>query len=60
MGSDTSYVGSLFGFIMFGNDDSPVTAKLTTPDGQQYTQNISTSGTYPILGGGLIVTILYL
>lgn len=48
---------SVFSFIMYANDNTPVTAKLTTPDGQQYTQNISTTTAHPILGGGLTATM---
>ncbi|MCS3530524.1 S8/S53 family peptidase [Chryseobacterium sp. JUb7] len=54
--SNTS-AASVFSFIMFANDDSPVTAKLTAPDGQQYIQNISTTTTHSILGGGLSATM---
>jgi len=54
--SDTA-ASSVFGFVMFANDGSPVTATLTTPDGQQYTQNISTNTTHNILGGGLSATM---
>jgi subtilisin family serine protease len=55
VGSDTS--ASIFSFIMYANDNSPVTAKLTAPDGQQYIQNISTNTTHSILGGGLTATM---
>jgi len=48
---------SVFSFIMYANDNTPVTAKLTTPDGQQYTQNISTTTAHTILGGGLTATM---
>ena len=54
--SNTS-AASVFSFIMYANDNTPVTAKLTTPDGQQYTQNISTNTAHTILGGGLIATM---
>lgn len=56
VGSDTS-AASIFSFIMYANDNSPVTAKLTAPDGQQYIQNISTNTTHSILGGGLTATM---
>ncbi|MGN7706220.1 S8/S53 family peptidase [Chryseobacterium sp. 22543] len=48
---------SVFSFIMYANDNTAVTAKLTTPDGQQYTQNISTTTAHTILGGGLTATM---
>ncbi|WP_343644147.1 S8/S53 family peptidase [Chryseobacterium sp.] len=51
VGSDTSSQ-SIFKFIMYANDGTSVTAKLTTPDGQQYIQNVSTDTTHSILGGG--------
>ncbi|SIR62124.1 S8/S53 family peptidase [Chryseobacterium sp. RU33C] len=54
--SNTS-AASVFSFIMYANDNTPVTAKLTTPDGQQYTQNISTTTAHTILGGGLTATM---
>lgn len=54
--SNTS-AASIFSFIMYANDNTPVTAKLTTPDGQQYTQNISTNTAHTILGGGLTATM---
>ncbi|QWT85414.1 S8 family peptidase [Chryseobacterium sp. PCH239] len=54
--SNTS-AASVFSFIMYANDNTPVTAKLTTPDGQQYTQNISTNTAHTILGGGLTATM---
>ncbi len=54
--SNTS-AASVFSFIMYANDNSPVTAKLTTPDGQVYTQNISTTTTHSILGGDLTATM---
>lgn len=56
VGSNTS-TAAIFSFVMYANDDSPVTAKLTTPDGQQYTQNISTDTAHSILGGGLTATM---
>ncbi|MCS4303348.1 S8/S53 family peptidase [Chryseobacterium sp. BIGb0232] len=56
VGSDTS-TSSVFSFIMFANNDTSVTAKLTTPDGQQYTQNISTDTNHSILGGAFTATI---
>ncbi|UZU00084.1 S8 family peptidase [Chryseobacterium fluminis] len=55
--SDTS-ASSVFAFIMFANDGTPVTATLTAPDGQQYIQNIGTNTTHSILGGGLSATML--
>lgn len=54
--SNTS-AASVFSFIMYANDNTPVTAKLTTPDGQQYTQNVSTNTAHTILGGGLTATM---
>lgn len=51
VGSSTS-AATVFSFIMYANNDTPVTAKLTAPDGQQYVQNISTNTTHSILGGG--------
>lgn len=54
--SNTS-AATVFSFLMYANDDSPVTAKLTTPDGQQYTQNISTTTAHSILGGGFTATM---
>ncbi|WP_241309621.1 S8/S53 family peptidase [Chryseobacterium arthrosphaerae] len=54
--SNTS-AATVFSFLMYANDDSPVTAKLTTPDGQQYTQNISTNTAHSILGGGFTATM---
>lgn len=54
--SNTS-AATVFSFIMYANDNTPVTAKLTTPDGQQYTQNISTTTAHSILGGGLTATM---
>lgn len=54
--SNTS-AASVFSFIMYANDNTAVTAKLTTPDGQQYTQNISTTTAHTILGGGLTATM---
>ncbi|MFP3594753.1 hypothetical protein, partial [Chryseobacterium sp. SIMBA_038] len=49
--SNTS-AAAVFSFIMYANNDTAVTAKLTAPDGQQYVQNISTNTTHSILGGG--------
>ncbi|MBK1898005.1 S8/S53 family peptidase [Chryseobacterium paridis] len=54
--SNTS-ANSVFSFMMFANDNTPVTAKLTTPDGQQYVQNISTTTSHNILGGGFTATM---
>ncbi|WP_288375601.1 S8/S53 family peptidase [Chryseobacterium culicis] len=54
--SNTS-AANVFSFIMYANDNTPVTAKLTTPDGQQYTQNISTNTAHSILGGGITATM---
>lgn len=54
--SNTS-LASVFSFAMYANDDSPVTAKLTAPDGQQYIQNIGTDTAHSILGGGLTATM---
>lgn len=54
--SNTS-AATVFSFIMYANDNTPVTAKLTTPDGQQYTQNISTTTPHSILGGGITATM---
>ncbi|CAH0241923.1 S8/S53 family peptidase [Chryseobacterium sp. Bi04] len=54
--SNTS-AASVFSFIMYANDNTAVTAKLTAPDGQQYTQNISTNTTHSILGGGFTATM---
>ncbi|WP_300688688.1 S8 family peptidase [Chryseobacterium sp.] len=54
--SDTS-TASVFSFLMYANNDTAVTAKLTTPDGQQYTQNISTTTAHSILGGGFTATM---
>lgn len=48
---------SIFSFLMYANDNSPVTAKLTAPDGQQYTTNVSTTNNFDILGGGLTATM---
>lgn len=56
VGSNTS-AASVFSFIMYANDNSPVTAKLTAPDGQQYTQNISTTTAHSILGGGFTASM---
>ncbi len=55
--SSNTTADSIFSFIMFANNDSPVTAKLTTPDGQQYIQNISTNTSHNILSGGLVATM---
>ncbi|MEJ5050461.1 S8/S53 family peptidase [Chryseobacterium culicis] len=55
--SSNTSATSVFSFIMYANDNTPVTAKLTTPDGQQYTQNISTTTAHSILGGGLTATM---
>lgn len=54
--SNTS-AATVFSFIMYANDNTAVTAKLTAPDGQQYTQNISTNTTHSILGGGFTATM---
>lgn len=54
--SNTS-AATVFSFIMYANDNTPVTAKLTTPDGQEYTQNISSNTAHSILGGGLTATM---
>ncbi|NIF03984.1 S8 family serine peptidase [Chryseobacterium sp. Tr-659] len=54
--SNTS-AASVFSFLMYANDNTAVTAKLTTPDGQQYTQNISTTTNHSILGGGFIAAM---
>lgn len=56
VGSDTS-AASVFSFIMYANDNTEVTAKLTAPNGQQYIQNISTNTTHSILGGGFTATM---
>lgn len=56
VGSHTS-ASSVFSFLMYANNDTAVTAKLTTPDGQQYTQNISTNTAHNILGGGFTATM---
>lgn len=48
--SSNTSLESVFSFIMYANDDSQVTARLTTPDGQQYTSNVSTTNTFDILG----------
>ncbi|CAM2882803.1 hypothetical protein DRF59_08185 [Chryseobacterium flavum] len=48
--SNTS-ANSVFSFIMFADDDGEVTAKLITPDGQQYMQNVSSNTDHSILGG---------
>lgn len=54
--SNTS-AASVFGFLMYANDNTAVTAKLTAPDGQQYIQNVSTDTTHSILGGGFTATM---
>jgi subtilisin family serine protease len=54
--SDTS-ASSIFSFLMYANDDSPVTAILTAPNGQQYTQNISSNTSHAILGGAFTATM---
>lgn len=54
--SNTS-AATVFSFIMYANDNTAVTAKLTAPDGQQYTQNISTNTAHSILGGGFTATM---
>ncbi len=54
--SNTS-AATVFSFLMYANDNTAVTAKLTTPDGQQYTQNISTTTAHSILGGGFTATM---
>ncbi|KMQ59499.1 hypothetical protein ACM46_20645 [Chryseobacterium angstadtii] len=54
--SNTS-ASSVFSFLMYANDNTAVTARLTTPDGQQYTQNISTNTAHSILGGGFTATM---
>jgi len=54
--SDTS-ANAVFSFMMFANDNTPVTAKLTAPDGQQYVQNISTTTSHSILGGAFTATM---
>jgi len=51
--SSNTSASSVFSFLMYANDDSPVTAILTAPDGQQYTSNITTTNTFNILGGAL-------
>ncbi|MCJ7933310.1 MAG: S8 family peptidase [Chryseobacterium sp.] len=56
VGSNTS-AASIFGFLMYANDNTEVTAKLTAPDGQQYTQNVSTNTAHSILGGGFTATM---
>nr|WP_314498956.1 S8/S53 family peptidase [uncultured Chryseobacterium sp.] len=50
--SDTS-AQNVFSFVMYTDNSSPVTARLTAPDGQVFTQNISSNTTHSILGGGL-------
>jgi minor extracellular serine protease Vpr len=54
--SNTS-AATVFSFLMYANDNTAVTAKLTAPDGQQYTQNISTTTAHSILGGGFTATM---
>lgn len=54
--SNTS-TASIFSFLMYANDNTEVTAKLTAPDGQQYIQNISTNTAHSILGGGFTATM---
>ncbi|KFF22930.1 S8/S53 family peptidase [Chryseobacterium sp. JM1] len=56
VGSNTS-AASVFAFLMYANNDTAVTARLTTPDGQQYTQNISTNTAHSILGGGFTASM---
>lgn len=56
VGSSTS-APSIFSFVMYANDNTPVTAKLTVPGGQQYIQNVSTEKTHSILGGGFTATM---
>ena len=48
--SNTS-TSSILSFICFANDGSSVIAKLTTPDGQSYTQTVGTNTTHSITGG---------
>lgn len=56
VGSDTS-TASIFSYIMYANDNSPVTATLTAPNGQQYIQNISTNTAHSITGGAFTATM---
>ncbi|SHM28650.1 Por secretion system C-terminal sorting domain-containing protein [Chryseobacterium carnipullorum] len=56
VGSNTS-ASSVFAFLMYANNDTAVTAKLTTPDGQQYIQNVSTNTAHSILGGGFTASM---
>uniref|UniRef100_UPI003218FD8D S8 family serine peptidase n=1 Tax=Chryseobacterium sp. TaxID=1871047 RepID=UPI003218FD8D len=56
VGSHTS-ASSVFSFIMYAGDNTPVTAKLTTPDGQQYIQNISSTTAHSILNGGFTASM---
>ncbi|PKF74530.1 S8 family peptidase [Chryseobacterium sp. PMSZPI] len=44
--------GSVLGFMMYTNNTTPVTTRLTTPDGQQYTQNFGGFTTNSISSGG--------
>lgn len=55
--SSNTSAESIFSFRVWANDDSPVTAKLTAPDGQQYTSNIGTTNTFDLLAGGLTAKI---
>lgn len=48
--SDTS-AQNVFSFIMYTDNSSPVTARLTAPDGQVFTQNISSNTAHSVLGG---------
>lgn len=56
VGSNTS-AESVFGFIMYANDNTAVTARLTTPDGQHYTQNIGTDTQHSILAQAFTATM---
>ncbi|WP_326980970.1 S8/S53 family peptidase [Chryseobacterium sp. MYb264] len=40
-----------FGLLAYANNNGPLTAKLTAPDGQQYTQVIDSDEEYTIMGG---------
>lgn len=53
---DTS-AASIFSFRAWANDNSPVTAKLIAPDGQQYVSNAGTTNTFDLLAGGLTAKI---
>lgn len=53
---DTS-AASIFSFRVWANDNSPVTAKLIAPDGQQYVSNAGTTNTFDLLAGGLTAKI---